>query len=135
MSILDDRPRTAPAAFPAPPAPPTAPMPPVPPTPPSAPARPTPPSPPRAPDIHELTERLDELREKVRGGPSERATEVQHAKGKLTARERLELLFDEGTFTELEALRRHRATGFGLEAKKPHTDGVLIGWGKVYGRT
>nr|WP_229859460.1 acyl-CoA carboxylase subunit beta [Streptomyces poonensis] len=64
-----------------------------------------------------------------------RATEAQHAKGKLTARERLSLLFDEGSFTEIEQLRRHRATGFGLEAKRPYTDGVVTGWGTVEGRT
>ncbi|WP_159482513.1 acyl-CoA carboxylase subunit beta [Streptomyces caniferus] len=63
------------------------------------------------------------------------ATERQHAKGKLTARERIELLLDEGSFHEVEPLRRHRATGFGLEAKKPHTDGVITGWGTVHGRT
>ncbi|UQA90610.1 acyl-CoA carboxylase subunit beta [Streptomyces halobius] len=64
-----------------------------------------------------------------------RATEAQHAKGKLTARERLDLLFDQGSFTEVEQLRRHRATGFGLEAKRPYTDGVVTGWGTVQGRT
>ncbi|MER5276902.1 acyl-CoA carboxylase subunit beta [Streptomyces sp. NPDC002809] len=82
--------------------------------------------------------RLAELREikrSARRGPSERATEAQHAKGKLTARERIELLLDPGSFTEVEALRRHRATGFGLEAKRPHTDGVVTGWGSVEGRT
>ncbi|MEU9094390.1 acyl-CoA carboxylase subunit beta [Streptomyces sp. NPDC048428] len=82
--------------------------------------------------------RLAELREikrVARRGPSERATEAQHAKGKLTARERIELLLDPGSFTEVEALRRHRATGFGLEAKRPHTDGVVTGWGSVEGRT
>ncbi|MBD0676365.1 acyl-CoA carboxylase subunit beta [Kitasatospora sp. NPDC091335] len=78
---------------------------------------------------------LHELREKVRRGPSDKATEAQHAKGKLTARERIELLLDEGSFREVEPLRRHRAQGFGLEAKKPHTDGVIVGWGTVHGRT
>ncbi|MFG2991735.1 acyl-CoA carboxylase subunit beta [Streptomyces sp. NPDC048257] len=68
-------------------------------------------------------------------GPDERATERQHAKGKLTARERIGLLLDEGSFHEIEALRRHRATGFGLEGKKPYTDGVVTGWGTVDGRT
>ncbi|WP_244258391.1 carboxyl transferase domain-containing protein [Streptomyces sp. Tu 2975] len=63
-------------------------------------------------------------------GPSERATEAQHAKGKLTARERIALLLDEGSFREVEQLRRHRASGFGLEAKKPYTDGVITGWGR-----
>ncbi|MFJ3964854.1 acyl-CoA carboxylase subunit beta [Streptomyces sp. NPDC090036] len=68
-------------------------------------------------------------------GPDERATERQHARGKLTARERIGLLLDEGSFHEIEALRRHRATGFGLETKKPYTDGVVTGWGTVDGRT
>ncbi|WP_447002598.1 acyl-CoA carboxylase subunit beta [Saccharothrix isguenensis] len=91
------------------------------------------------------TERLDDLRSKVaeleaareavHAGPSRKATEAQRAKGKLTARERLELLFDPGTFTEVEQFRRHRATGFGLEDRRPHTDGVITGWGLVEGRT
>lgn len=85
--------------------------------------------------LRERTAELAVLREQVVRGPSEKATEAQHAKGKLTARERLELLFDEGTFTEIEGLRRHRATGFGLEYRKPHTDGVITGWGLVHGRT
>ncbi len=63
------------------------------------------------------------------------ATERQHAKGKLTARERIELLLDPGTLQEVEQLRRHRATGFGLEDRRPHTDGVVGGWGTVEGRT
>ncbi|CAM5256678.1 methylmalonyl-CoA carboxyltransferase [Streptomyces canarius] len=52
-----------------------------------------------------------------------------------TARERIELLLDPGSFQEVEQLRRHRASGFGLEAKKPYTDGVITGWGTVEGRT
>ncbi|MFG2357344.1 acyl-CoA carboxylase subunit beta [Streptomyces sp. NPDC048521] len=78
---------------------------------------------------------LHALREQVLRGPSERATEAQRAKGKLTARERIDLLLDKGSFHEVESLRRHRATGFGLEAKKPYTDGVITGWGTVDGRT
>ncbi|MFK4593622.1 acetyl-CoA carboxylase carboxyltransferase component [Streptomyces pristinaespiralis] len=78
---------------------------------------------------------LRALREQAVRGPSERATEAQHAKGKLTARERIALLLDEGSFREVEQLRRHRASGFGLEAKKPYTDGVITGWGTVEGRT
>ncbi|MEE1782337.1 acyl-CoA carboxylase subunit beta, partial [Streptomyces sp. SP17BM10] len=78
---------------------------------------------------------LDLIRRDVRHGPSEKATEAQHAKGKLTARERIDLLLDEGSFHEVEPLRRHRATGFGLEAKRPYTDGVITGWGAVHGRT
>ncbi|MGW5215763.1 acyl-CoA carboxylase subunit beta [Streptomyces sp. NPDC004051] len=83
-------------------------------------------------------ERLEELgliKEEAHKGSDPRATERQHAKGKLTARERIDLLLDEGTFTEVEPLRRHRATGFGLEDKRPYTDGVITGWGTVHGRT
>ncbi|MFG1809784.1 acyl-CoA carboxylase subunit beta [Streptomyces sp. NPDC049040] len=78
---------------------------------------------------------LHAIRAEVVRGPSEKATEAQRAKGKLTARERIDLLLDEGTFREVEPLRRHRATGFGLEAKRPYTDGVITGWGTVHGRT
>ncbi|MFF3918696.1 carboxyl transferase domain-containing protein, partial [Streptomyces sp. NPDC001852] len=78
---------------------------------------------------------LHEIRAQAVAGPSEKATEAQHAKGKLTARERIELLLDPGSFQEVEQLRRHRAQGFGLEAKKPYTDGVITGWGTVEGRT
>nr|ADE34513.1 SsfE [Streptomyces sp. SF2575] len=75
------------------------------------------------------------IREQVRRGPSEAATQAQKAKGKLTARERIDLLLDEDSFHEVEPLRRHRATGFGLEARRPYTDGVITGWGTVHGRT
>ncbi|MGA5817960.1 acyl-CoA carboxylase subunit beta [Kitasatospora sp. NPDC094028] len=83
-----------------------------------------------------MQDRVAELRNLKDGVLSgqDRATEAQHGKGKLTVRERLDLLFDEGSFREVEQLRRHRATGFGLEAKKPHTDGVVTGWGTVHGR-
>ncbi|MGQ5609779.1 carboxyl transferase domain-containing protein, partial [Streptomyces sp. EKS3.2] len=59
---------------------------------------------------------LHGVRAQALAGPSEKATAAQHAKGKLTARERIELLLDAGSFREVEQLRRHRATGFGLEA-------------------
>ncbi|MGM1061294.1 acyl-CoA carboxylase subunit beta [Saccharothrix sp. Mg75] len=78
-------------------------------------------------------EELARLKERIARGDAS-ATARQHAKGKLTARQRLRLLFDEGTFTEVEPFRRHRATGFGLEANRPHTDGVITGWGLVDGR-
>ncbi|MFH8337457.1 acyl-CoA carboxylase subunit beta [Streptomyces sp. AM6-12] len=68
-------------------------------------------------------------------GPGDAATRSQHAKGKLTARERLALLLDDGSFQEIEPLRRHRASGFGLEERKPYTDGVITGWGAIDGRT
>ncbi|MQY15478.1 Propionyl-CoA carboxylase beta chain [Streptomyces sp. RB5] len=83
-----------------------------------------------------LNDRVSELRtvkEEAVLGPSARASEAQHARGKLTVRERLDLLFDPGSFHEIEQLRRHRATGFGLEHRRPYTDGVIAGWGKVEG--
>ncbi|GAA2050031.1 acyl-CoA carboxylase subunit beta [Nocardiopsis rhodophaea] len=80
----------------------------------------------RARELHALKRSVDE------GDPA--AAERQRAKGKLTVRERLHLLLDEDSFTEIEPLRRHRATGFGLEARRPHTDGVVTGWGTVHGR-
>ncbi|MEV0741827.1 acyl-CoA carboxylase subunit beta [Streptomyces sp. NPDC050549] len=86
----------------------------------------------------ELSGRLDELAERkdlAREGGSARATERQHAKGKLTAHERIALLLDKGSFREVEPLRRHRATGFGLEEKRPYGDGVVTGWGTVDDRT
>jgi methylmalonyl-CoA decarboxylase subunit alpha len=88
---------------------------------------------PRA-DAADRAAELAALRDHIATGPDPAATAAQHARGKLTVRERLDLLFDEGTFTELEALRRHRSTGFGLEAKRPYTDGVVTGHGLVDGR-
>ncbi|MBB0242633.1 methylmalonyl-CoA carboxyltransferase [Streptomyces alkaliphilus] len=85
--------------------------------------------------LRDRTAELEELRHNVLAGPDPRATEAQHARGKLTVRERLDLLFDKGTFVETGELRRHRATGFGLEDRRPHTDGVVTGWGEVWGRT
>ncbi|MFE2856130.1 acyl-CoA carboxylase subunit beta [Streptomyces lavendulae] len=84
--------------------------------------------------IHRRIEELTGIKESARDG-DERATGRQHAKGKLTAHERIALLLDKGSFTEVEPLRRHRASGFGLEAKKPYGDGVVTGWGTVEGRT
>ncbi|MEU1042978.1 acyl-CoA carboxylase subunit beta [Streptomyces sp. NPDC005551] len=78
---------------------------------------------------------LARIKGALRDGPDPAATERQHAKGKLTAHERIELLLDEGSFNEIEALRRHRATGFGLEQRRPYSDGVITGWGTVHGRT
>ena len=91
-------------------------------------------APAEAPGLRELTAELAAVREHATAGPGPQATETQHRKGKLTVRERLDLLFDEGTFTEIELLRRHRAQGFGLEDRRPPTDGVVTGWGLVHGR-
>uniref|UniRef100_A0AAU3GQG0 Acyl-CoA carboxylase subunit beta n=1 Tax=Streptomyces sp. NBC_01401 TaxID=2903854 RepID=A0AAU3GQG0_9ACTN len=102
---------------------------------PAAPATPVAATAPAAPDLRRSAAELRRLKEEVSRGPDPAATRRQHEKNKLTAHERLDLLFDEDTFTEIEPLRRHRASGFGLEARKPHGDGVVIGWGLVHGRT
>ncbi|GAA2502415.1 acyl-CoA carboxylase subunit beta [Streptomyces thermolineatus] len=81
------------------------------------------------------TEELAGVKESARLGPDPAATERQHARGKLTAHERIGLLLDKGSFSEVEGLRRHRASGFGLERRKPYGDGVVTGWGTVHGRT
>jgi acetyl-CoA carboxylase carboxyltransferase component len=62
------------------------------------------------------------------------AEAAQHRRGKLTARERIALLLDEDSFVEIDQLRRHTAHGFGIENKRPHSDGVITGWGTVDGR-
>jgi acetyl-CoA carboxylase carboxyltransferase component len=90
---------------------------------------------PEAPSMRGRVAELVALRGKVLGGTEGRAGDAQRSRGKLTVRERLELLFDGGTFTEIEAFRRHRAQGFGMERRRPHTDGVVTGWGLVHGRT
>ncbi|MEM9277262.1 MAG: acyl-CoA carboxylase subunit beta, partial [Pseudomonadota bacterium] len=80
---------------------------------------------------------LDELearRAQARLGGGERRIEAQHAKGKLTARERIELLLDEGSFEEYDMYVAHRCTEFGMEKTKMPGDGVVTGWGTVNGR-
>ena len=65
---------------------------------------------------------------------SEAAVERQHAKGKHTARERIDMLLDPGSFMEFDAFARHRSTSFGLETRRPYGDGVVTGYGTVDGR-
>ena len=90
-----------------------------------------------APDIHTTAGRLADyharMEEAVHAG-SARAVEKQHAKGKKTARERIAALLDEGSFTELDALARHRSTAFGQDKNRPYGDGVVTGYGTVDGR-
>ncbi|MGI8684527.1 MAG: acyl-CoA carboxylase subunit beta [Acidimicrobiales bacterium] len=84
-----------------------------------------------------MDERLEELtrrKEQALHAGSDRAVERQHARGKMTARERVEYLLDDGTFSELDMLARHRATGMGMEDSRPYTDGVVTGFGTVDGR-
>ena len=78
---------------------------------------------------------LDAMREKALLGGGEAQIEKQHAKGKKTARERIEALLDRGTFCETDMYVTHRATGFGMDKNHPLTDGVVTGWGKIDGRT
>jgi propionyl-CoA carboxylase beta chain len=84
--------------------------------------------------VEEKRERLRALRDEALHAGSEKAVERQHAKGKLTARERLDLLLDPGSFVELDMFTRHRAHGFGLEDNRPWGDGVVTGHGTVDGR-
>ncbi|HVB71686.1 MAG TPA: carboxyl transferase domain-containing protein, partial [Acidimicrobiales bacterium] len=84
-----------------------------------------------------MSERLAQLAERKRqarlaGG--EKAIERHQAKGKLTARERIEYLLDEDSFSELDMLTRHGASGMGLEESRPYTDGVITGFGTIDGR-
>ncbi len=84
--------------------------------------------------IEERIEQLAKLKTEALQPGSAAAVERQHARGKLTARERIDALLDEGSFVELDQLARHRAHGFGLEHNRPLTDGVVTGWGTIDGR-
>jgi propionyl-CoA carboxylase beta chain len=86
------------------------------------------------PDIHTTAGKLADLvRRKAQAvdAGSARAAARQHAKGRKTARERIELLLDAGSFIELDELARHRSTNFGQEANRPYGDGVVTGYGTV----
>ncbi len=93
------------------------------------------PAPPPAP--HTTAGKIADLEhrryEAVHAG-SQRAVAKQHERGKLTARERIDLLLDPGSFTEFDELARHRATDFGIAATRPYGDGVVTGYGTVDGR-
>src|SRR5437773_1577245 len=93
----------------------------------------------QADGIHATTtqdkiEHLRDLREQARLGGGERRIEAQHAKGKLTARERLDLLLDQGTFVEIDRFVTHRSSSFGLDNEHYYGDGVVTGYGKIDGR-
>ena len=78
--------------------------------------------------------RLESEVAKAMEGGGERRVATQHAKGKLTARERLRLLLDADSFREFDMLKRHRATEFGMEAIDHPGDGVITGHGRIHGR-
>src|SRR6478752_7042747 len=85
-------------------------------------------------DIYEKINELYDRRREVELGGGEEKIDKQHEKGKLTARERIELLVDPGTFVELNPFIQHRSTNFGLEKEKGPGEGVVTGYGKVNGR-
>ena len=88
-------------------------------------------------DIHTTAGKLAELRkrsEETLHPVGVAAVDKVHEKGKLTARERIYALLDEGSFVELDALARHRSTNFGLAEKRPLGDGVVTGYGTIDGR-
>jgi propionyl-CoA carboxylase beta chain len=84
--------------------------------------------------MQDILRQLEEKRAAARGGGGERRVQAQHAKGKLTARERLELLFDAGSFEEWDMFVEHRSTDFGMAEQKIPGDGVVTGYGTVTGR-
>ncbi len=88
-------------------------------------------------DIHTTAGKLEDLHRRLDEAvhaASAKAVEKQHAKGRGTARERIAMLFDEGSFVELDELARHRSTAFGLEKRRPYGDGVVTGYGTIDGR-
>ncbi len=88
------------------------------------------------PETHdEKLAQLRELREAAVHAGSEEAVEKQHAKGKLTARERIEKLLDPGSFEELDAFVRHRTHEFEMDKRRPYGDAVVTGYGTIDGRT
>ncbi|BBE71586.1 acyl-CoA carboxylase subunit beta [Oharaeibacter diazotrophicus] len=84
--------------------------------------------------MKDVLDELDRRRGEARLGGGERRIGAQHAKGKLTARERIEILLDEGSFEEFDMFVEHRCTDFGMDETKMPGDGVVTGWGTVNGR-
>ncbi|HEY8383690.1 MAG TPA: acyl-CoA carboxylase subunit beta [Microvirga sp.] len=85
--------------------------------------------------MKDMLERLEDRRAQARLGGGTKRIEAQHARGKLTARERLELLLDKGSFEEFDMFVEHRSTDFGMADAKIPGDGVVTGWGTINGRT
>lgn len=85
--------------------------------------------------MSDITQRIEEKRAKARAGGGERRIQAQHDKGKLTARERLELFFDEESFEEWDMFVEHDSHDFGMSRNKVPGDGVVTGYGTVNGRT
>ncbi|MFK0382321.1 acyl-CoA carboxylase subunit beta [Agrobacterium sp. NPDC090273] len=84
--------------------------------------------------MRDILEQLEDRRSKARLGGGQARIDAQHSKGKLTARERIEVLLDEGSFEEYDMYVTHRATEFGMAAQHYPGDGVVTGWGTINGR-
>ncbi len=84
--------------------------------------------------MHDIIQQLDEKRRLARLGGGQRRIDAQHAKGKLTARERIDLMLDPGSFEEWDMFVEHRCTDFGMESQKIPGDGVVTGYGTINGR-
>src|ERR671910_3584749 len=84
--------------------------------------------------MKDMLERLAARRAQARAGGGEARIAAQHARGKLTARERIDVFLDEGSFEEFDMYVEHRSTDFGMERQKIAGDGVVTGWGTVNGR-
>ena len=92
---------------------------------------------PETPDFSTTAGKIADLRQRYHEAvhaAGETAIEKQHAKGKKTARERIELLLDAGSFVELDEFARHRSQSFGMDAKRPYGDSVVTGLGTIHGR-
>ena len=85
--------------------------------------------------MKDVLKELERRREIARMGGGKARIDAQHARGKLTARERIEIFLDEGSFEEFDMFVEHRSTDFGMEKQKVAGDGVVTGWGTVNGRT
>src|SRR5713101_6697873 len=85
--------------------------------------------------MKDILEKLEGRRGRARAGGGQARIAAQHKRGKLTARERLELLTDKGSFEEFDMFVEHRSAEFGMEKSKIPGDGVVTGWGTVNGRT
>ncbi|TMM50920.1 acyl-CoA carboxylase subunit beta [Sulfitobacter sabulilitoris] len=84
--------------------------------------------------MKDILEQLEIRRETARMGGGQKRIDAQHSRGKLTARERVELLLDEDSFEEFDMFVTHRCTDFGMEQNKTAGDGVVTGWGTINGR-
>ncbi len=84
--------------------------------------------------MRDVLEELEEKRREAHLGGGQRRIDAQHAKGKLTARERLDVLLDQGSFEEYDMYKAHRCADFGMQEKQIAGDGVVTGWGTINGR-